>query len=234
MAARRPGDMRPTNMKATAKPTARKSAAKTTPSGGERSPEPELGRQAQKTRETREKILNAVISIIQEGGFGSASSSKIAERAGITWGAVQHHFGAKEDILRAIMDLSHEKFIELTSDASIREGSMADRVDRFVDAMWKHYQSDLYFAAMEILLASRGMSQVQESIMGMRDSLLGMMRNTFPRSVISDDDIIEALIFTHCVLTGLTIEGALEKTLQNLDRHKRRIKFIMLSMLDGL
>lgn len=192
------------------------------------------GRQAQKARETREKILNAVISIIQEGGFGSASSSKIAERAGVTWGAVQHHFGAKEDILRAIMDLSHEKFIVLTSDQAIRQGSMADRVDRFVDAMWQHYQSDLYFAAMEILLASRGMSQVQESIMGMRDSLLAMMRNTFPHSTVSDDDIIEALIFTHCVLTGLTIEGVLEKTLQNLERHKRRIKFILLSMLDGL
>src|SRR5262245_43331137 len=167
---------------------------------------PEEGRQAQKARETREKILNAVISIIQEGGFGSASSSKIAERAGVTWGAVQHHYGSKEDILRAIMDLSHDRFIVLTSDATIRQGSMADRVDRFVDAMWQHYQSDLYLAALEILLASRGMTQVRESIMAMRESLLQMMRATFPQSTISNDDIIEALIFTHCVLTGLTIE----------------------------
>jgi len=225
---------RPDNKKTTAKAQVRKPAAKATPLGSKGSGEQELGRQAQKAHETREKILGAVISIIQEGGFGSASSSKIAQRAGITWGAVQHHFGAKEDILQAIMDLSHEKFIELTSDTSIRQGSMADRVDRFVDAMWVHYQSDLYFAAMEILLASRGMAQVQASIMGMRDSLLVMMRETFPQSVIADDEMIEALIFTHCVLTGLTIEGALEKTLQNLDRHKRRIKFIMLSMLDGL
>jgi AcrR family transcriptional regulator len=192
------------------------------------------GRQARKARETRARILNAVISIIQEGGFGSASSSRIAERAGVTWGAVQHHFGSKEDILRAIMALSHERFIALTSQQSIRHGTMADRVDRFVDAMWQHYQSDLYFAAVEILLASRGMKLVQESVMGMRDSLLKMMRDTFPHSTISDDDIIEALIFTHCVLTGLTIEGALESTLRNLDRHKRRVKFILLSMLDGL
>lgn len=210
------------------------SAAKKPAKSAALSEAPEEGRQAQKARETREKILNAVISIIQEGGFGSASSSKIAERAGVTWGAVQHHYGSKEDILRAIMDLSHDRFIALTSDQSIRQGSMADRVERFVDAMWAHYQGDLYFAAMEILLASRGLSQVQESIMGMRDSLLKMMRETFPHSKIADDEIIEALIFTHCVLTGLTIEGALEKTLQNLERHKRRVKFILLSMLDGL
>jgi AcrR family transcriptional regulator len=229
MTDKRSGPKIPADKKSVVKPQ-RGKAKGAVPSDGE----PELGWQAQKARETRGKILNAVISIIQEGGFGSASSSKIAERAGITWGAVQHHFGAKEDILQAIMDLSHQKFIALTSDASIRQGSMADRVDRFVDAMWLHYQSDLYFAAMEILLASRGMAQVQESIMGMRDSLLAMMRETFPHSTIANDDMIEALIFTHCVLTGLTIEGALEKTLQNLDRHKRRIKFILLSMLDGL
>lgn len=216
------------------KRTVKVRAAQKTSSLAPSSDQPEEGRQAQKARETREKIINAVISIIQEGGFGSASSSKIAERAGVTWGAVQHHYGSKEDILRAIMDLSHEKFIALTSDETIRQGSMADRVDRFVDAMWQHYQSDLYFAAMEILLASRGMSQVQESVMGMRESLLKMMRDTFPHSAISDDDIIESLIFTHCVLTGLTIEGALEATLQNLNRHKRRVKFILLSMLDGL
>lgn len=210
------------------KTSAGKTAVKAKPA------EPELGRQAQKAKDTREKILSAVISIIQEGGFGSASSSKIAERAGVTWGAVQHHFGAKEDILRAIMNLSHEKFIATTSDVSIRQGSMADRVDRFVDAMWAHYQSDLYLAALEILLASRGMAQVQESVMAMRDAHLKMLRETFPTSTLSDDDILEALIFTHCVLTGLSVEGVLEKTLHNLDRHKRRIKFIMLSMLDGL
>jgi AcrR family transcriptional regulator len=229
MTDKRSGPKIPADKKSVVKPQ-RGKAKGAVPSDGE----PELGWQAQKARETRGKILNAVISIIQEGGFGSASSSKIAERAGITWGAVQHHFGAKEDILRAILDLSHEKFIALTSDEAIRQGSMADRVDRFVDAMWLHYQSDLYLAALEILLASRGVSQVQESIMAMRDAHLTMLRATFPASVLSDDDILEALIFAHCVLTGLSIEGVLEKTLQNLDRHKRRIKFIMLSMLDGL
>jgi len=193
-----------------------------------------LGRQAQKAKETREKILNAVISLIQEGGFASASSTKIAERAGVTWGAVQHHYGAKEDMLRAILNLSHEKFIALTSDQTIRQGTMADRVDFFVDAMWLHYQSDLYLAALGILLAARGVSQVQDSITAMRDAHLKMLREVFPACSLSDDEIIEALIFTHCVLTGLSIEGVLEKNLQNLDRHKRRIKFIMLSMLDGL
>ena len=41
-----------------------------------------LGKQALKTLVAREKILNAVISLINEGGFGAATSSRISGAAG--------------------------------------------------------------------------------------------------------------------------------------------------------
>src|ERR1700676_3651783 len=75
----------------------------------------DLGRQGGKSKNTREKILNSAISLIKEGGFSSASASRIAERAGITWGAAQHHFGSKEEILEAVMTISHKKFIARVS-----------------------------------------------------------------------------------------------------------------------
>ena len=54
-----------------------------------------MGRQAAKSKATQDKIIGAVISLIKESGFAAASSSQIAKRAGITWGAVQHHFGGR-------------------------------------------------------------------------------------------------------------------------------------------
>lgn len=41
------------------------------------------------------------------------------------WGAVQHHFGSKEDILDAVMAISHEKFIARVSAPSLRQGSLS-------------------------------------------------------------------------------------------------------------
>ena len=114
-----------------------------------------LGRQALKTRRTRESLINATVSLIKEGGFAAASSSRIAERAGMTWGAAQHHFGSKEDILDAILEMSYEKFIGTMTAPGLRGGTMTDRVGVFVDRMWTHYQSDLYLVALEILLATR-------------------------------------------------------------------------------
>jgi AcrR family transcriptional regulator len=115
-----------------------------------------LGRQAQKAKNTREKIIAAAIALIKEGGISNASSGNIAQRAGTTWGAAQHHFGSKEEILDAIMDISHANFSALMADPAMLTGALADRVELFVERMWQHYQSDVYLAALEILMAARG------------------------------------------------------------------------------
>jgi len=55
--------------------------------------------QAERTAATRERILAAVVESIAELGIQRTTASEIARRAGVTWGAVQHHFGAKHGIL---------------------------------------------------------------------------------------------------------------------------------------
>lgn len=195
-----------------------------------------LGRQALKTKLTREKIINAVVSLLKEGGISAASSSKIAQRAGITWGAAQHHFGSKEEILAAIMELSHEEFTDLMSDPTLRRGSLADRVDLFVDRMWEHYQSDIYLAALEILLAGRSADDPTPSLMSERQGRghTKTLREIFHDSKLDDKRLLESLIFVHCFMTGLTIERVFESKVPNVGRHLQRIKLVLLTMLNGM
>jgi AcrR family transcriptional regulator len=196
-----------------------------------------LGRQAQKSKNTREKILNSAISLIKEGGFSAASASRIAEKAGITWGAAQHHFGSKEDIFEAVMTISQQKFVERMSAPHLRTGSLADRVDAFVDCMWDHYRDDLYLAGLEILLAGRE-ANPQSAPMATFDQrareLIVMLREIFHDSDLTDDQLQEALIFVHCLLTGLTIEKVLEKELRGEQRHLRRCKLMLLTAISNL
>lgn len=195
-----------------------------------------LGRQALKTRLTREKIINAVVSLLKEGGISAASSSRIAQRAGITWGAAQHHFGSKEEILDAVLEISHEEFLELMSDASLRSGSLADRVDVFVERMWRHYQSDMYMAALEILLATRGFQRNTPSLLAERQTRghLKNLREIFYDSKLDDKRILEALVFVHCFMTGLTIERMFENKVPSMGRHLQRIKLVLLTMLNDV
>lgn len=194
-----------------------------------------LGRQAQKSKNTREKILGAAISLIKEGGYAAASASRIAERAGITWGAAQHHFGSKEDILAEVMAISHERFIASVSAPHLREGTLADRVDAFVECMWEHYKDDVYLAGLEILLASREMVDRRMATFdeNAREHIK-TLHEIFHDSELTDDELQEALIFVHCLLTGLTIEKVLEKEVRGEQRHLRRCKLILLATISNM
>ena len=194
-----------------------------------------IGHQAQKAQRTREALINATISLIREGGFAAASSSKIAGRAGITWGAAQHHFGTKEDILTAILALAYDKYLTTMSAPSIRSGTLEERIGKFVDRMWTHYQTDVYLAALEILLATRAdpihPARAWESRHG--TAHLRVVREIFFDSKLSQSKIQEILTFVHFCLMGMSIEGAFEAEVKNIGRHLQRLKTNVLLTLTG-
>ncbi len=47
---------------------------------------------------TRERLLDAAQSLIEEGGYGAASVIAIAERAGVAAGTLYRHFASKEEL----------------------------------------------------------------------------------------------------------------------------------------
>ena len=52
--------------------------------------------QAERSAETRTRILAAGIDSIADVGLQRSTAAEIACSAGVTWGAVQHHVGDKE------------------------------------------------------------------------------------------------------------------------------------------
>jgi AcrR family transcriptional regulator len=69
---------------------------------------------------------------------------------------VQHHFGGKEGILRAVLEDSFERFAERLAHVPVEGVSLASRVSGFVDASWAHFGSPDYRSTFEILLNAEG------------------------------------------------------------------------------
>jgi AcrR family transcriptional regulator len=107
--------------------------------------------QAERTAETRRRILDAVVESIAEVGFQRTTATEIAKRAGVTWGAVQHHFGAKGGILEAVLE---DTFARLEAHlGDIPAGApLAQRVALFVERAWEHFSSPHFHSTFEILL----------------------------------------------------------------------------------
>ena len=108
--------------------------------------------QAERTAATRERIVRAVVESISEVGFQKTTANEITRRAGVTWGAVQHHFGGKDGILDAVLEESFERFATRLAAVPTEGAPLAERVSAFVDIAWAHFGSPDYRSTFEILL----------------------------------------------------------------------------------
>jgi AcrR family transcriptional regulator len=108
--------------------------------------------QAERTAATRGRIVRAVVESIAEIGFQKTTANEITRRAGVTWGAVQHHFGGKDGILAAVLEESFERFAARLAAVPTDGASLGERVSAFVDIAWAHFGSPDYRSTFEILL----------------------------------------------------------------------------------
>jgi AcrR family transcriptional regulator len=66
----------------------------------------------QRARVTKGSILSGAAAVFEEVGYGCASLATVAERAGVTKGALYFHFGSKEDLALAVIQAQHALLTE--------------------------------------------------------------------------------------------------------------------------
>jgi len=106
---------------------------------------------AERTAETTNKIKTAAVEAIAELGFKRASTTEIARRAGVSWGAAQHHFTDKMGILLAVLEDDANRFMDRIDRIPADGEALEKRVEGFVDAAWEHFRSESGRSATEIL-----------------------------------------------------------------------------------
>ncbi len=106
--------------------------------------------------ETRAKIIDETVRCIVEEGFPAATAKHVAERAGVTWGVIQYHFGDRNGLLMAVVDDGVARLVESLSTAEVGGLPLMQRIETVVDIAWQCYSSPTSRAAFEILQATRG------------------------------------------------------------------------------
>lgn len=93
-----------------------------------------MRRTKEEAQRTREAILEGALECFDRHGITSATVEQIARAAGVTRGAVYHHFAGKREILRAIRDRVSLPFLDKADTALLSEdGSSAlDRIELFL------------------------------------------------------------------------------------------------------
>ncbi|CAB4687113.1 MAG: TetR family transcriptional regulator [Actinobacteria bacterium] len=115
---------------------------------------PAGGSQARGDR-TRALIVEEMVRCVLEEGFAAASANRVADRAGVTWGVVQYHFGNRTGILAAVIEAGFASLTAEMASITVSAGPSRERVGEVIDAGWAAFSSPLSRAAFEILVATR-------------------------------------------------------------------------------
>ncbi len=164
---------------------------------------------AERTAETRARVMEAVIESIAEVGYPRTTAAEIARRAGVTWGAAQHHFGDKDGILMAVLEESFEHFADRLAEGPGEGASLAERVAHFVDRSWEHFESPRYRSTFQILInLPRDLEPFWQG--GMLDAWARLWSRHFPESARSRRRSLDLMHYTISVLSGLAATRILE------------------------
>lgn len=115
----------------------------------------EIGRQAQKSASTRKLIVEAALQCLIKYGYAQTTTPRIAEEAGLSRGAMMHHFTNRHTVVQAAIEYLHTKRLRAFRRAV---SSLPDDQPHLHDALiayWRHVTHPLFFAFHELAVASR-------------------------------------------------------------------------------
>ncbi len=101
----------------------------------------------QRAQETRQRLIDAASQVFGRRGYGQATVEEIAAEAGVSNGALYHHFASKEELFRAILEgHMHEHRIEL--EALLPASSFREAVEHFAAYWLHHLETDHEFGSL--------------------------------------------------------------------------------------
>jgi AcrR family transcriptional regulator len=122
------------------------------------------GWQAQKSAMMRNTILDAAVDCFITIGYGSTTTAKIAEKAGVSRGAMLHHFPSKTELVQAAVEYLHDQLVGLYSESidKITHDLPVDERNRLgLQGYWQYLSSDLFTAYHELCVAGRTDPELQ-------------------------------------------------------------------------
>lgn len=191
--------------------------------------------QAERSAGTRERVLQAVVECIAEEGLPKASAARIAERAGVTWGAIVHQFGDKESLLLAVVERNIDDLERGISEAAAaRRFTPRERISLLIDRSWLHINQPSSVAFTELLLYGRCRPQgtIRRRQAGMTfASTRRIWQELFGDLHVDQRRLASARTLASATMLGLSIQGLLEPVRPSFARELEALKTMIAELL---
>ena len=117
-----------------------------------------------RSRVTRQRLLEATIDSLAEQGWSATTVGVVAERAGVSRGATQHHFPTREDLITGAL----EYMFDTRMDHARREAQEIPpgpgRTKLVVERLVEYYTGPMFKAALQVWTAASADPELRDRI----------------------------------------------------------------------
>lgn len=174
------------------------------------------GRRTQQERRegTRRALLDATVACLTELGSAGTSTLEVQRRAGVSRGALLHHFPSKASLLvAAVQHLAELRGRELHGHAQAlpEEG----RIEKALALLWESFSGPMLLVAMELRYAARTDSELRQALIAAEQQLhaniLKSFRLLFGPALAARPAFEDALMLSIQFMSGVAMTDMLHK-----------------------
>lgn len=119
--------------------------------------------QQDRSRATRARLLESAIVCLAEQGWTASTVAVVAEHAGVSRGAAQHHFPTREALFTAALEhVTHERGEQLRSHVRAHRGQLDTRA--VVDLVFELFTGTFFRAALMLWVAAASEPQLRAHV----------------------------------------------------------------------
>lgn len=147
-----------------------------------------MRRTKEEAQVTRENLLSAALEVFSQFGYSAARLEDIAEAAGVTRGAIYHHFGSKEELYIALVTERSAEVNRLAEAILTQGGSPIEIIRRLLlDLMQYAAENEEYRALLELATSkvelTEGLESLQQDTIAGRRQLAAYLQDLLSQGI---------------------------------------------------
>ncbi|MBX3250056.1 MAG: TetR/AcrR family transcriptional regulator [Myxococcales bacterium] len=157
----------------------------------------------------RERLLRATVDCLIERGYAGTTTTEIIAHAGVSRGAMLHHYPEKAALVTAAVEYVMERQRDEFHAALAALPPTHDFVSVAMDLLWAHFSSPLWHAGLELAVAARTDPALAAHVRPMTERFERVVERTagdfFRHFTGSDEEFEAGRRFLYYFMAGLAL-----------------------------
>ena len=192
--------------------------------------------QIERSADTRERLRVATVEVLLTKGYVNASTVEICRQAGVSRGAMLHHYPTKRDLM---IDTARQRFERARAEMEHLAGALSRgdlTVAEFVEGMWDEvFPQHAVILTLETLVAARSDVELGHAVGGFfKEMVTGyetVAATAFADAGFSPEQRHVLVLLTACAIRGLRYQELMHFDPKQIDNIKTALRYAIEAVL---